>query len=214
MSYAQDLFIDYLCDNAGLEYENKRSNAKMQFQIEVLTVTKSQQMSKANKPYTMVEVAFKKDGKVEGKKLLEFNAKEVCKALEGATTGSKFDIVSEKEGDYWQWKSAVPSGSVSASPAVSSSPAASGYSSTSSKSPVKGEWETREERAAKQIMIVKQSSLANAIATLKLDKVSPDRNQVLELAQAYTDWVLKTNTDIKQAAGVQDIIDMEDDISL
>ncbi len=181
----------------------------MQFQIEVLTVTRSQQTGKTGKPYFMVEVAYKRDGKVEGKKLLEFNAKEVCKALENASTGDKYDIVAEKEGDYWQWKSATPSGSQ-----ASSSSSASSGSSTSAvsgtKSPVKGEWETREERQLRQVYIIKQSSLGHAIETLKTDKNQPDPKAVLSLAQEYTNWVMAK--DVPQSVERAGVADMDDDI--
>jgi hypothetical protein len=51
-------------------------------------------------------------------------------------------------------------------------------------------YETKEERAARQVLIVKQSSLTNAVATLSPGaKAALDANAVIDLAQKYADWV-------------------------
>ncbi len=181
----------------------------MQFNIEVITVSKGQQPSKSGKTMDYLEVAFKKDGKVEGKKLFTAFNKEVCNSLQTAQLGQTFTITAEKEGDFWQWKAATQSSSGSAS--GSSSASQSHFSSgTAKESPVKGQWETREERALRQVMIVKQSSLANAIATLKTDKAAANADEVLALAQRYTDWVLGLEED----TGLAGITQMEDDFPL
>jgi hypothetical protein len=57
-------------------------------------------------------------------------------------------------------------------------------------------------------MIVKQSSLANAIATIKTDKNGPDPAAVIALAQMYTDWVLAA----PKVDPVAAIANMEDEI--
>lgn len=182
----------------------------MLFQIEVLTVTRSQQTGKTGKPYFMVEVAYKRDGKVEGKKLLEFNAKEVCKALENASTGDKYDIVAEKEGDFWQWKSATPSNNSQSYVSSSASSGSASSSTSATKSPVKSEWETREERQLRQVYIIKQSSLGHAIETLKTDKNQPDPKAVLSLAQEYTNWVMAK--DVPQSVERAGVAEIEDDL--
>ncbi len=179
----------------------------MQFVIEVLSVSKGTQPTKTGKTMEYLEVAYKRDGKVEGKKLFRPFAKEVCAALDNASTGQKYTITAEKEGEYWQWKAA--STGDSGQSASSGSSASSSTSSGAQKSPVKGEWETKEERAQRQVMIVKQSSLANAIATLKAE-TAVDPENVIAVAQRYTDWVLGND----QPKGFSAIADMEDDIPL
>jgi hypothetical protein len=184
----------------------------MQIAIEILTVTKSVGTSKTGKPYNIFEVAFKQDGQIKGKKLFEFKAKEVCKKLAGASTGDKFTIVQEKEGEYWEWKEIHSSGAADAG-ASSVSPT---YASTPSvpKPASGGNWETKEERAYKQVLIVKQSSLSQAVSSLKTDKAAADPDAVIALAQKYTDWVLE-QPKIKQEAAAavkSDLSDMEDDV--
>ncbi len=183
----------------------------MQFNIEILNVSKSQQPTKTGKMMDVIELAFKKDGKVEGKKLFPAFAKEVCKKLESAKSGETYTVTAEKEGEYWQWKEVSQGGSSSQQSSGSSSGGSQINSAT--KSPVKGDWETREERTARQVMIVKQSSLAQAVASLKQDKGTLAPDVVLELAQMYTDWVLATPT-TQPAAAKQDAFEgMEDDIA-
>ncbi len=182
----------------------------MNFVIEILNVSSGQQPSKTGKMMDYLEVAFKKDGKVEGKKLFKAFAKDVTNVLQTASAGQSYTITAEKEGDYWQWKQAsLGTSSATSAPSSYSSPSSS-TSSAAAKSPVKGEWETREERAARQVMIVKQSSLANAIATIKTDKNSPDAAAVIALAQEYTDWVLA----VPKRDPVAAIANMDDDIPM
>jgi hypothetical protein len=50
--------------------------------------------------------------------------------------------------------------------------------------------ETPEERAKRQLMIVKQSSLSNAIEYLKMSEASVSSDDVLATAQKFVDWVM------------------------
>jgi hypothetical protein len=64
-------------------------------QIQVLSTSVVTLMSKANKPYQQLEVAFKNltFGKVESKKLMPFGAQEgAFKALSGAKQGDVFEV--------------------------------------------------------------------------------------------------------------------------
>ena len=71
-------------------------------------------------------------------------------------------------------------------------------------------YETKEERAARQVLIVKQSSLSAAVASLTPGaKATLDPATVLERAQAYTDWVFGNGDDKQDASGFDS---MKDDI--
>jgi len=54
-------------------------------------------------------------------------------------------------------------------------------------------YETAEERAKKQVYIIKQSSISNAIEIAKTDGIGLSVPGVLAIAQELTDWVLGTN---------------------
>jgi hypothetical protein len=182
----------------------------MQFDIEVLNVSKGTGTSKTGKPYYFYEVAFKKDGKVEGKKLLEFSAPIVCRTLAEAPMGSKFSITAEKEGDFWQWKAIGPaSGNTSGSSVGVASSVVSSTTSSETMGTKKGDWETRDERNTRQLHIIRQSSLANAINTLKTEKNVPTVTDVLAVAQQYVDWVV--GNPVRDPA-ITDLLNLTDEV--
>lgn len=169
----------------------------MQFQIEILSATTSQ-VPTAKGSYGRMEVAFKKDGKIEGKTIMDFAAKEAYKALLGAQQGSIFTITSEKEAgrdgkEYWVWKGAT-AGGTSNNSSVPSNVAAT--SANTSATPVKSggsTYATSEERAKTQVYIVRQSSLSNALKYYELignKKITP--NDIKALAQELTNFVMDT----------------------
>lgn len=78
--------------------------------------------------------------------------------------------------------------------------------------------ETPEERARRQVLIVKQSSLSSAVETVKVDGGGvPTTEEVLAVAQEYFDWVMSTNSAAKELPKKEDkasgpTIDLDDDI--
>lgn len=121
----------------------------MSFQIEILKV------GVENKGKYRVAVVDHKtvDGKVDSKKVMSFVNKDVFTTLSSAQTGDQFDVTSEKDKNgYWQWITVVPAGK-----ANGTSPAKTASSN------VRSSYETPEERAARQVYIVRQSSIANAL---------------------------------------------------
>ncbi len=107
--------------------------------------------------YKQAEIAFKDlaKGQVSSKKLMSFTNPVVYKTLVDAKNGEIYTIDMEKnEKGYWDWIKAVTSTSVDTSNAVSPSKASVAPKST---------YETPEERAKKQVYIVRQSSISSAI---------------------------------------------------
>ena len=113
--------------------------------------------------YKEFDLAYKKDGKIEGKKFLSFKYPEVYNALLNSKEGDEFDVSTEKVDNFWQWtKLSASQGGVEA-PVQQAVPAA-----RSSVGRVVGStYETPEERAKKQKYIVRQSSLTTALDFLK-----------------------------------------------
>jgi hypothetical protein len=155
----------------------------MQINLEVVSVG-----SKNKEPkYSWFELVYRNNdsGKVETKKLFDFAYPLVYKTFSTATVGTNYSVTAEKDDKYWNWVSVSGGGSMNAAPEKSTAePAAKAY--------VKGSnYETTEERAARQTSIIRQSSLSNAIATLKTDKTVPTRDDVLSLAADYEQWVTR-----------------------
>lgn len=163
----------------------------------------------ANAKFNSVEVAYKNlaTGKVEGKKIVSFTFPDVYNTLAGATSGQVYNVTSEKIPDktgkeYWNWTVATLStadraekvndvGSISNTQTYSSAP--------------KNNSETPGERAAKQVYIVKQSSLTAALKFTELNKEKPTLDNILRLAQSFTDWVFNTepNSVISESVEVE-----------
>lgn len=76
------------------------------FDIEILSIVGPTTVKKGKNTWKSLEVAFKKDGKIEGKKLVDFNNKDVFEVLANSKQGDFFSVVSEKDDNgYWQWTS-------------------------------------------------------------------------------------------------------------
>lgn len=176
----------------------------MQFRIKILDINITSANGKNGKPYQVAEVSFKNltSGKVEAKKILSFS--NVWKKVSTAETGGEYDVVSEKEGEYWQWTSfETASGET---PVAPQSPR-TGTTGTANPAP-RSNFETPEERAQRQVLIVRQSCLSNAITSLNAGKgVKPD--EATALAQHYVDWVFSNEVKEEGEAG---LTEMEDDI--
>lgn len=134
--------------------------------------------------YTVANVAYKgPDGKVDAKKLMSFVNKEVYAVFKDAQPGDVFEVVSEKIDGYWNWTSAVVGGK-----------------NTGQSAPAKGtttprsNFETPDERASRQVYIVKQSSISNAVALLTNDpKAKPSVEDVIGIAQEFVDFVFSND---------------------
>lgn len=176
-------------------------------QIQILNVTATNPTNSAGKPYSKLEIAFKNltfQGKVEGKQLMGFGAtKAAHDTLINAQPGETFEIeVKKNDRGYNDWVNAVkPNGAAPAPTNVSTAyapnsaypPKAPGTQTTTA-SP-KSTYETPEERAKKQVYIVRQSSLSNAIDLLSVgSKASPDVDKVLEVASRFESFVFGDST--------------------
>lgn len=120
-----------------------------------------------------------------------------------AQPGQTFDVKTEKDDKgYWQWTSVervAPGAAAEVAPAPSASTSRSASANTAPAQRT-NTYETPEERAIKQVYIVKQSSVANAIALLTTGAKSPPSvDAVLETAQKFTDFVFGKPDLFKQA---------------
>lgn len=159
--------------------------------------------------YNKLEVAYKNltTNKVESKTLMSFGLTAgAYKALADSKANDVFWVESEKKPgadgkEYWTWMSA------SQSPPTGNSAAQGAQANNATGYPVKSTYETPEERAKKQVYIVKQSSLSAAIALLSVGAKAPPKSEdVLAQAQQFTDWVFQ-----EQKVNSQALVDMPDD---
>lgn len=170
----------------------------MAMNIEVLSVSVEDKGK-----YKMAEVAYKGgDGKVTSKKLMSFNHPEVFKTFADAKQGNVFSVESQKnDKGYWDWISASVGGAVGG--AIGKAAPTQGNASP------KSTYETAEERANRQVLIVRQSSLSNAVEFLGLNtKKVPSVQEVVEVATFFENYVFG-----KTSSPSADIMeDLESDI--
>ena len=144
----------------------------MSMNITVKLVEESQGMTKANKPYNIVEVTYKSSqGEMKGYKMFEFNNKEMFSKLKTLSSGKEYTVETFKnEKGYLDWTAITLT-----SEATKSAPAAASGNSHSSGGGVDT-----------QKMIVRQNCIGNAINFLShTQKDGFDKSDVLEIATAF-----------------------------
>ena len=156
----------------------------MQIQI-IATTVETKPTQKGS--YQQLEVTFKNltYNKTESKKVMSFGANaNAFKALADAQPGSVWDVeVTKNAQGYNDWTSVKPSIAGQAS-----EPSNKDKPSTTTARPA---YETPEERAQRQVFIIRQSSLGHALTYHSLGtKHTPKLNEVLLTAEEMTSFVL------------------------
>lgn len=157
---------------------------KMQVTIKNVDV---QWNGEGRKKWGKAVVEYTYNGEARKQNVMSFTNPEVFKKVQ-EMEGQTVEVETTKnDKGYSEWRS------ISANTESRST----GQGSVGTATRVSGSnYETKEERAARQVLIVKQSSLSAAIATLTPgSKSALDPKAVLELAQTYTDWVFAHKED-------------------
>jgi hypothetical protein len=159
--------------------------------ITILNVSVSTQQKPGGKPYQVAEVGFKNNtfqGKIEGKKITSYS--KVFNQVVEAQPGTTFDVTTEKNGQFVEWVSLQPAapGGV---PAIPNTPQAGATRSSPPPAAARGNFETPEERAKRQVYIIRQSSLSTAAAVLAISpaKSGPSAKAVIEMAKEFEAYV-------------------------
>jgi len=160
-------------------------------EINILSVT-IETIPTAKGSYQKAAVAYKdKDGKVTGKNIVSFVYPKVWEAISNAVGGDRFDVKNEKVKDNWAWTEITKlEEGQSGKPTSTTSVGSTGTKST---------YETPEERAQKQICIVRQSSISNAIEYAVGVKAVKSLEELLSIAKRFENYVF--NSDGSEFAG-------------
>ena len=137
--------------------------------------------AKNGRNYQSIEVTYKaENGQVANKKLMSFSNPSVFNHIKGLAKGDTLNVTTTKDANgYWQWTGIEGEGT-----ATESKPTGGTVGTTNR---VTGSnYETKEERAARQILIVRQSSLASAVELLGPGKSVDD---VLKVARQFETYV-------------------------
>lgn len=166
-------------------------------QIQVIGVSKPEwkegkinaQTGKASK-YQEVILTYAAGGKTSTKKVMSFAP--IFNSVKEAESNEQYEVEMIKEGDFWNWKTMTKL----EGKAVDTSKAQMTRPST---------YETVEERAKKQVYIIRQSSLANAISLLAANGGKKNSvEEVISVAEQFVAFVLGETT--------LSVFDIEDDI--
>jgi hypothetical protein len=150
-----------------------------------------EKQTKGKGSWEVAEVIYSDErGQTSTKKIMSFANPQVFAAFKDANPGDKYDVqLSKNDAGYWNFTSAAKSdGTSSTAPQTSQGnppPRAGGQVNSFQR-----DFETKEERAIRQRLIVRQSSLSAAVSSLGAGPKSPvNPDEVLALADRFTDWV-------------------------
>ncbi len=171
--------------------------------------------------YSTAEVTYKNvtyGGKVESKKVMSFGVtKSTFEVMSNATAGEEYTItVVKNEKGYNDWVSATPGHNAeapaAAAPAQRATTPAPNVGKAQGTAYQQRDWETAEERAKKQIYIVRQHNLSAAIELLTTGaKAPPTMDDVLKVAKEFETYVFGDSTEVAKE-GAAALADMDDDI--
>jgi hypothetical protein len=148
--------------------------------IEIIDVGSPESVKTGKGQYQTLQVSFKNEqGQVQGKKLMSFSNPAVFKDIQGYAKGDRVDVLTVKEGDYWQWKAIDKEGEAPPRPAAAPTSTGGGGKVIGSN------YETAEERARRQVYIIRQSSLGTAVELLGSGAAVADVINTAKQFEAY-----------------------------
>ena len=162
----------------------------MQIRIVNVGNTETKQGKKA--AYSVFELVFSVDGNERKRKIMSFD-KDTYKVLKAAVPGEVYDVTVKQNGEYWDWVSVTKVSDGSAAPAAAASGTRAG-----------GNWETADERAKKQVYIVRQSSIANAVAYHNSQEAQVTVQEVIATARQFEAYVF--GQDEEPFIGDEDVV--------
>ena len=172
--------------------------------INIIDVGAPNTKASANgRSYQSIEVTYKDEqDQVKNKKIMSFSNPSVFNHLKGLTKGDQVNLRTEKDAaGYWQWIGIEGDKTVSTE-TKQTTPATGGRVTGSN-------YETKEERAARQILIVRQSSLSSAVELVAATSTEPSTvDNVIAIAKQFEAYVFSKST------GIDAINEMEDDFPL
>ena len=212
-----NVFSDLPDDALEIEFKTNKPIRKAlmtAFRIEVIGLTGPTYVKTPRGGYNSLEVAYKgPDGKVAGKKLVDFTNKEVFSFFTKTKSGDKVSVEAEKDANnFWQWNSAAAAAQA-AEQEVSEAPSTGGGDEAGSvpsnagraaaqaatRGKVTGSnYETPDERAIRRAFdqlkhrqIGRQGCINSAIAYMNANFKEVTVEDVLETAEKFRAWSFK-----------------------
>lgn len=144
-----------------------------------------EKITKGRNSYNKMVISYSYQGQSKTQQIMSFANPAVYAAVQGFKEGDLLDVeITKNDAGYNTWASVKLATATGGTPPNATSTVPARQST----------YETPEERAKKQVYIIKQSCLAQAVATCAgqpkdaLDNFTSD--EVLAVAQVYVDWIL------------------------
>lgn len=140
--------------------------------------------------YTQAVVTYMDKGEEKKRNVVSFgDSSDAYHELKNAKDGDTFNIELKKDGKYWNWVGAARTAGENKAENTEGSPAKAAVS-------YGRDFETAAERAAKQVYIVRQSSITASLHWMELNKVeTPSVDQVIDVAKAFEAYVFSKDED-------------------
>jgi hypothetical protein len=170
-----------------IKHQQTTNKERKQLNITILSVD-IKTVPTAKGSYQVADIAYKNNtfqGKVEGKKVMSFGATaNAFKVLAESAPQDTFEVtIVKNDKGYNDWTALTKADA--GAPSTISAPTAS-----KTTVPTKTTYETAEERAQRQVLIVRQSSVSSAVAMLVAGaKTPPTIDAVLGAAKAFEAYV-------------------------
>ena len=157
----------------------------MKVLITVVDVSGPTHVPNAKGGYNSLEVAYKQDGKISGKKLVDFNNPAIFAVASEMKAGKTYAVTTDKNAKgYWEWTSIEETNEVPVeTPPSQPAPNKGGYQKK-----VRDNYETHEERALNRAAIIRQFSTGVA-KDLCLGEGAFEIEEVLIRARRIEDFV-------------------------
>lgn len=169
--------------------------------VTLIDVGTPQSVKTARGSYESLEVSYKNEqGQVQGKKLMSFANPSVFKDIQTFAKDDRVEIEAYKDDNgYWQWRNVKKEGDGASS-------------KSSSTTRVTGSnYETKEERAARQKYIVRQSSISSSVQLLTAGDKTATVEDVLSVAKQLENYVFGENPSTGDTSNTS-VADLTDDI--
>lgn len=148
----------------------------MSFKIVLKEVNIEEVKKPGGRGYQVANVVYENNGQTKTQKIMSFANRDVYAAVQQFKAGQTLEVETTKNGDFTNWSKITAVVSEEAAPAAKSGTVA------------RSTYETADERAARQVLIVKQSAIAQAVASIGAGAPLED---YLARAQVFVDWVFE-----------------------
>ena len=157
-----------------------------------------EQVVKGKSRYSIAHVTYTVNGSNKTYRAMSFANPEVFGAVQKFTQGQELEVtITKNDAGYDNWAKVVV--------ASQDAPVATSSAAPTAGKVLGNQYETRDERNTRQLHIVRQSSISNAINLLTPGAKAPlDVDKVLEVAQTLVDFVYSTN-EVKVVDVLEDV---------